>query len=1360
MHTKPSSHPSLCNFQVKKGGAPAKLKKPALGSGPPGREKTPKDPPPSSGGAPGKPPKAAKKGAGPSAATDAPPFGAPPAPKPLAARASQAAIKKKKKEASGGKAAADAQPVGMPQKDPHQDAEPPSDPATKDKKKKKKDKKKKKKKDGNDEESEADAPTLAPPPGGPAVPVPSSKAPSPSEEGAVAAEEESKSKKKKKDKKGKKKKKKLSPDGEETKEGGGDEEAEAKSKKSKKSKKKKSKITPPDEEAAKKAETKKAEKTADKKVVKPPPTADKAVTLPSKPDDARQAPLKAPVEVPAQPKDDMPSSSSTGKKKNKKIKKKNKKSKDENSDAAVNAPMPLAPQQAPPPMPAMPAASMMKKAAALPAGSPEQMAVMREVHSMMTQSASVPSRAAVMMSEAAALPSGSPQQMVAMKEVQVMMAQSASVPSKAAAMMQEATELPAGSPQREQQQMLAMEQMNAEVAQTTSAPSKAAVMMAKAAALPAGAEREEHQQLAMKQLEAEVTHAQSVSLNPVAASSGGGAEAGATAAVSAGSSAGGTWKSAVHGKEHASANTQAAVSVAKPTATPTVTVEPVIEYAAPSGRSAADCAATLQLHAVDLSKVAINLRKGVHTGDEPFTVARDPFVHALMHAMPARLKGPSTSAQETACKVIYGRISRDPKATSGLTLLDAVVGIFILSVVGGDKAQIESGADAVFKTLDFDHSDSIEEEELSTFHRSFFIVKGRLDRSGATTSATANAAEKEAGDHAAAMTHSVMEKYDLDHDRHLDLAEFLHYLFDVAGHRVTKPTRSKATKHASAMMSQIAPLTSTERANIAKDRAAASVTVDKMEWPATMRAPHWSKPSSETALVALGIAPLEAVGKIESQRLENGAVATFQRMAVGAALLDSTADVQDLDDGDIGIGDDLAVLQLSIDALNNGIQVVDKYSVETREEKEAKLKGAEFWDTVHSGKVQAKVGNASTVQLVDRWRKEAASMHLVCGAPSAKEITTHQETMEKARLGAHAALKKEKEKKDAFDRATDVLQSMRAAHAGVSRAYQQSISHPTAPHDAAHFSLIPPALPPHISPSSSPRRSPSSSSSRPRVYVAAHDLVRKGNPAMARSIIEVEQRERAYYAQLDTARQACNTAAAEDYMQRQREKIDVLFANESESLAAIDATPKNGEMEALQARLLDTWATSLQSVRAQQKEATETNDALEERAAASWQELTTTRAVTTRSSLDREMSERVRTMQGTLRELLRHRAGAFLLTEMGQSDVDALFVAHEALGRPSAMRQCRGEVARLQALQAARSNRFVPQAAAQRSTVVAAKPSSKVRVNRHGSISITSPLPPIIALSGEGDIVRMDETKAVVSPPPKGFSNALLYHPY
>ena len=90
-----------------------------------------------------------------------------------------------------------------------------------------------------------------------------------------------------------------------------------------------------------------------------------------------------------------------------------------------------------------------------------------------------------------------------------------------------------------------------------------------------------------------------------------------------------------------------------------------------------------------------------------------------------------------------------------------------------------------------------------------------------------------------------------------------------------------------------------------------------------MRAPHWSKPSSETALVALGIAPLEAVGKIESQRLENGAVATFQRMAVGAALLDSTADVQDLDDGDIGIGDDLAVLKLSIDALNNGIQVVD-----------------------------------------------------------------------------------------------------------------------------------------------------------------------------------------------------------------------------------------------------------------------------------------------------------------------------------------------------------------------------------------------------------------------------------------------------
>ena len=162
------------------------------------------------------------------------------------------------------------------------------------------------------------------------------------------------------------------------------------------------------------------------------------------------------------------------------------------------------------------ASAMMEKAAALPAGSPQQMAAMQEVHSMMAQSASVSSRAAVMMQEAGELPAGSPQQMVAMKEVQVMMAQSASVPSKAAAMMQEAAELPAGSPQREQQQMLAMEQMNAEVAQTTSAPSKAAVMMAKAAALPAGAEREEHQQLAMKQLEAEVANAQSASLDPMA----------------------------------------------------------------------------------------------------------------------------------------------------------------------------------------------------------------------------------------------------------------------------------------------------------------------------------------------------------------------------------------------------------------------------------------------------------------------------------------------------------------------------------------------------------------------------------------------------------------------------------------------------------------------------------------------------------------------------------------------------------------------------------------------------------------------------------------------------------------------------
>jgi len=74
-----------------------------------------------------------------------------------------------------------------------------------------------------------------------------------------------------------------------------------------------------------------------------------------------------------------------------------------------------------------------------------------------------------LMSVAAALPAGSPEQMVAMQHVQATMMASATVatyrPSKAALMMQQAASLPVGSPERQYHQMMAVQQLKVEVSQ-------------------------------------------------------------------------------------------------------------------------------------------------------------------------------------------------------------------------------------------------------------------------------------------------------------------------------------------------------------------------------------------------------------------------------------------------------------------------------------------------------------------------------------------------------------------------------------------------------------------------------------------------------------------------------------------------------------------------------------------------------------------------------------------------------------------------------------------------------------------------------------------------------------------------------
>ena len=97
------------------------------------------------------------------------------------------------------------------------------------------------------------------------------------------------------------------------------------------------------------------------------------------------------------------------------------------------------------------------------------MALMQQVQIALVQTANVSSqqRAAVMLEQASVLPAGSQEQVAVLKQVQVMRSE-APAPSKAAAMMLELATFPAGK-QRQQQQMLAMEQMHKEVqAQTES----------------------------------------------------------------------------------------------------------------------------------------------------------------------------------------------------------------------------------------------------------------------------------------------------------------------------------------------------------------------------------------------------------------------------------------------------------------------------------------------------------------------------------------------------------------------------------------------------------------------------------------------------------------------------------------------------------------------------------------------------------------------------------------------------------------------------------------------------------------------------------------------------------------------------
>ena len=240
------------------------------------------------------------------------------------------------------------------------------------------------------------------------------------------------------------------------------------------------------------------------------------------------------------------------------------------------------------------------------------------------------------------------------------------------------------------------------------------------------------------------------------------------------------------------------------------------------------------------------------------------------------------------------------------------------------------------------------------------------------------------------------------------------------------------------------------------DAATASETIDALDWPVALRKPPWSRAESQLALAGLCVAP-GSVADSEQARLQRGAIAAFQRMALGAALLD-TSDGFDR----IGMADDIEVLRSSIAALRGGLRAVDVSHAATVEEARAKRRGRAFWKDVSAPAAQAALGRAETVGLVQGWRSEAMRNRAIVGAPSPEELAQVRRAAERAQLHARRVLTIEYATAARLEKTKQQREQVRAITAPLSSAKTAAS---TAASTFRHLAAPPPSL--HSPPSSS-----------------------------------------------------------------------------------------------------------------------------------------------------------------------------------------------------------------------------------------------------------------------------------------------------